>query len=145
MSDEQTTDPSSNDQVAPLEARLLRALPIIFLIFMLLIISVGVLFADAARSPEIIAAVVKVPNNSAEQNGTASEAAGWKVTGRVLKGVQPMEAALVWCVGYDSSGNAFTPPAQRTNANGEFAIDFIPETLAGGGGGKGDQSYRRGR
>ena len=43
-----------------------------------------------------------------------------------------MEGISIWCVGYDSSGNAYTPPARRTNSSGEFTFEAIPEKLAGG-------------
>jgi hypothetical protein len=127
-------------EAAVLRQALLSWLTVVFVTGLI----VGVLFLVAkatwSRSLEIIPAAQKLPITSVVQGGavTASEPAKtedrtqWKVTGRVLDAGLPSVGTLVWGIAYDIGGNAYTPPAQRTNAAGEFTIDAIPEKLEGG-------------
>ena len=55
----------------------------------------------------------------------------WHVTGRVLMNGGPVKEATVWAVASDEDGNAYSPPAAKSGAEGEFEFDAIPFQLEG--------------
>jgi hypothetical protein len=104
----------------------------IFVFTVLSFLSFGAVVSFYTRDIEIIAAPEKTAAVVSDAGAAEHDGAGWRVTGRVVQGAAPIEGMSIWCVGQDGSGKSYTPHGQRTDANGEFKFDAIPEKLAGG-------------
>ena len=74
--------------------------------------------AATATSLDIVAHLVKI------------DAASWQLRGRVLRDGAPVRNANIWAILSDDQGNRDSPPAAKTDALGEFAIDSVPMKIA---------------